>query len=176
MNCEYCSAPVEEPIFFQKYCPKCKANFFIGEEKNLNFIGEAIKDNSSKIITFSLKQIEVHLDKSLRAEDFYGFYLFLCPFCSQKIYLKNICSVLEKENGFFFRFPQKEKKEIECLWCGKKISHLIAGENTFDKFIEFKKKSEFEKNLEKFLSQPPIEEYTEKKGCLSILLIFPFFK
>lgn len=176
MNCQFCSAPFEEENIPQKSCPKCKANFFIIEKNDLNLIGESIKENESKIFNFSIKQLESQLDKSIKAEDFSGFTVTLCPFCSAPLFLKNLCDISDSEKGIILKFLQKEKREIKCKWCGKINNQVKSGSSSFDIFLPFKLKSEFEKNLEKFLNQAPITNIEEKKGCLSLILFFPFFK
>jgi Zn finger protein HypA/HybF involved in hydrogenase expression len=176
MNCQFCFAPLEEENIKQKSCPKCKADIFIIEKNGIDFIGEAIKGFDSKIFNFSLKALESHLDKSIKAEDFLGFHITLCPFCSSPLFLKNLCDASNDEKGITLKFLQKEKKEIKCQWCGKINTQIKGGANTENVFLPFKTKSEFEKNLEKFLSQPPIPNIEEKKGCLSIIFLFPFFK
>lgn len=176
MNCQWCSAPLEKEDVRQKTCSKCKANIFIIERNDLDLIGEAIKEADSKIFNFSLKPLEAQLDKSIEAEDFLGFKINLCPFCSSPLFLKNLCDVSNDEKGITLKFPQKEKKQIKCEWCGKTNTQIEGGSNTLNIFLPFKIKSEFEKNLEKFINQPPITTVQEKKGCLSIILLFPFFK
>lgn len=172
MNCQFCNAPFEDEKIEQKICSKCKAQFFIIERNDLNFIGEAIKGNETKIFNFSLKNLEMQLDKSLSAEDLLGLTTTLCPFCSSPLFLKNICNITNDEKGITLKFLQKEKREIKCLWCGKMNSQIKGASNTLNLFLPFKIKSEFEKNLEKFLNQPPITNTKEKNGCLSLILSF----
>lgn len=175
MKCQFCDAPFEGEKIQNKFCGRCKAIFFVLEREGLNFVAEGVREREEKIFNFSLKSLESQLDKSLKAEDFASFSQTLCPFCSATLLLKNLCDLSDQEKGILLKFPQKESKEVRCQWCGK-INTQVKGDSiTLDVFLPFKSKSEFEKNLEKFLNQPPIT-YEEKKGCLSILLIFPFFK
>lgn len=176
MNCQFCNAPFDDEKIEQKICSKCKAQFFIIERNDLNFIAEGIKGSESKIFNFSLKNLEMQLDKSLSAEDLLGLTATLCPFCSSPLFLKNICYITNDEKGITLKFLQKEKREVKCDWCGKMNSQIKGASNTLNLFLPFKIKSEFEKNLEKFLNQPPISNIEKKKGCLSLILIFPFFK
>lgn len=175
MNCQFCDAPFEEEKLQNKICPRCKGSFFIKERDGMNFVSEGIRERQQKIFNFSLKSLESQLDKSLKAEDFSSFSVTLCPFCSSMLYLKNLCDVLSNEKGIILKFPQKESSEVRCQWCGKINTQIKGGSKALEVFLPFKIKSEFEKNLEKFLSQPPIS-YEEKKGCLSLLLFFPFFR
>ncbi len=176
MNCHFCGAPFEEEEFKQKNCPKCKAQFFILKSENLSIQGEAIKDLDLKGFEFSLKPLETQLEKSIRGEDFLGFRITFCPFCTHPLNLAHLSEISTEEKGIILKFPQKEKKGFICSWCGKTSTQVKESSNTLDIFLPFKVKSEFEKNLEKFLNQPPISNIEEKKGCLFTLLFFPFFK
>lgn len=175
MNCQFCDAPFEEEKIKNKVCSRCKASFFVIEKEGFNFVCEGLKDREQKVFNFSLKSLESQLEKSLKAEDFLSFSVTLCPFCSSMLYFRNLCDITNDEKGILLKFPQKESSEVKCQWCGKINSQIKSGSKPLEFFLPFKTKSEFEKNLEKFLSQPPIS-YQEKKGCLSLLLFFPFFR